>query len=139
MKMSSPVESFRYTGKPEDDPRNTQLGKKMRAFELEELPQLLQVLKGDISLIDIRAISQGAINRIEANRPENFEVWRKAYDAGKPGLLNLNAAINPRRKDVLTRLHYDMLYAKKASLGLDLYIIFKTAGRLLKKLGEKRE
>jgi len=49
--------------------------------------------------------------------------------------MNLDPALNSGPNHPLTRLHYDMLYAKKASLGLDLYIIFKTAGRLLKKLG----
>ena len=136
MKMTAPAELSPYVGNPEDDPRHTSVGRKIRALELDELPQLLQVLKGDISLIDVRIIPQYNIDYIKANRPKSFEAWRKAYEAGKPGGMNLDPALNSRPNHALTRLHYDMLYAKKASLGLDLYIIFKTTGRLLKKLGK---
>lgn len=122
---------------PEDDPRNTKLGQKIRAYEIDEFPQFLQILKGDISLIDIRCIAQYAIDYIKENRPTTFEEWNKAYLAGKPGLLNLNWAINKHKKDDLKRHHYDMLYARKASLGLDLFIIYRTSLRMFRKVEEK--
>ncbi len=122
---------------PEDDPRNTRLGKTMRVFEIEEFPQFLQVLKGDISLVDIRCLPQYAFDNIQENRPVTFEEWNTAYFAGKPGLLNLHSAVNKNRKNDLKRHHYDMLYARKASLGLDLFIIYRVALRMFKKMEEK--
>ncbi len=135
----SPESALANTSKhePEDDPRNTKLGKTIRAYELDEFPQFLQILKGDISLIDIRCITQYAIDNIKKNRPTTFEEWNEAYLAGKPGLLNLHSAVNKHRKDDLKRHHYDMLYARKASLGLDLFIIYRISLRMFRKAEEK--
>lgn len=123
------------------DPRNTGMGKFMRQFELEELPQLWQVLRGELSLIDIRALALYAIKYIEEKRPSSFHEWWEAYTAGRPGLFSLNAAVSKSRKDDTKRHHLDLLYSKKASLGLDLFILYRTGlrmgGKLYQKLASK--
>ena len=122
---------------PEDDPRNTRLGQKIRAYEIDEFPQFLQVLKGEISLVDIRSAPQYVIDFIKEKRPDTFDEWYKAYQEGTPGLLSLRSALSNERKNDLKRHHYDVLYARKASLGLDLFIIYRTGLRMLRKVEQK--
>ena len=109
-----------------EDPRNTRAGRVIRASSLDELPQLWQVLKGSVSLIDVRCITQYSIDLMQSKRPETFTRWYEAYTAGTPGLLNLYSATRTHVKDGTKKHHYDMLYAKKATLGMDLFIIFRT-------------
>lgn len=120
----------------ENDPRNTRLGKITRKYELEELPQLWQVVKGDLSLVDIRAANQNTHNYIEKKNPINAKKWKEEYYRGKPGLFSLNSAVNPKRKDNTKRIHYDLLYARRASLGLNLYILWRTGVRALRSLNK---
>jgi len=122
---------------PEDDPRNTKIGKLLRLLELDEIPQLFQVLAGKLSLFDIRCIADYSIDLIQQNRPKSFNEWEKAYSEGKPGLIGLNAVMNPDRKNDLKRHHYDILYAKKANLGLDLYILYRSIIYALNKFKRK--
>lgn len=122
----------------ECDPRNTRLGGFMRKYELEELPQLWQVVAGQLSLVDIRAAPQYVFDFIKKNRPETFEEWETAYrESNRPGIFSLNSAVSDKRKDDRKRHHYDLLYAKKASLGLDLYILYRTGLRMAKKATQK--
>jgi len=119
------------------DPRNTRLGGFMRQLELEELPQLWQVVKGKLALVDIRATTQYVLDYMAEECPEIFDEWREAYMAGKPGLFSLNSAVSRFRKDDTKRHRLDLIYSKKASLGLDLYILYRTGERMLGKLYQK--
>lgn len=121
----------------ENDPRNTRLGSLMRKYELEELPQLWQVIGGQISLVEIRAAPQYVMDYMQDRNPINYPLWQEGYFLGKPGLFSLNSAVNPKRKDDAKRHHYDLLYARKATLGLDLFILYRTGMRMLQKLGQK--
>lgn len=118
----------------ENDPRNTRFGSFMRKFELEELPQLWQVAFGQLSLIDIRSAPQYVIDYIREERFYTYKEWKKAYLEGKPGLFSLNSAMNEQRKNDLKRHHYDLLYSRRASLGLDLFILYRTGVRMLRRL-----
>lgn len=118
----------------ENDPRNTKFGGFMRKFELEELPQLWQVVSGKLSLVDIRSAPQYVIDYIRQERPDGVDEWKNAYFSGTPGLFSLNSAVNHHRKDDTKRHHYDMLYAKKASLGLDLFVFYRTGLRMFRRL-----
>lgn len=122
----------------ENDPRNTRLGKFMRKHELEELPQLWQIISGSLSLVDIRAVPQYVVDYLKKVRPDTVNEWEKAYNDGKrPGVFSLNSALSNSRKDDSTRHHYDLLYSRKASLGLDLYILYRTGLRMVKKANRK--
>jgi lipopolysaccharide/colanic/teichoic acid biosynthesis glycosyltransferase len=116
------------------DPRNTRLGRFMRQYELEELPQVWQVMKGQLALVDIRATARYVIDYIKKERPESFGEWWKAYISGKPGLFSLNTAVSEKRKDDRKRHHLDIFYSRKASLGLDLFILYRTGVRMWLKL-----
>ena len=132
-------QSLAHTSKfePEDDPRNTRLGQKIRAYEIDEIPQFLQGLKGEISLGDIRSAPQYVVDFIKEKRPDTFDEWYKAYQEGTPGLLSLRSALSNDRKNDLKRHHYDVLYARKASLGLDIFIIYRTGLRILRRVEQK--
>lgn len=120
---------------PENDPRTTPLGRLIKKFDLEELPQVWQVAFGQLALVGIRAAAQYAIDYLKDARPQTAGSWQDAYQKGRPGLVSLNYAMSsPRdRKDDARRYHVDMFYAKKASLGLDLYILWRAACRFFSK------
>jgi lipopolysaccharide/colanic/teichoic acid biosynthesis glycosyltransferase len=119
--------------KKECDPRNTRLGRFMRRYELEELPQLWQVIAGQLSLVDFRAAPRYVFEFIEKVRPTTFGEWESAYREGRrPGIFSLTSAASDERKDIRKCNHYDLLYARKASLGLDLYILCRTAARMVR-------
>lgn len=121
-----------------DDHRNTRIGKVMRAVEAEELPQLAQVLTGDMSLVDVRAIAPYARDYMQEELNEKkFARWDQARAEGKPGLFSLNSAMNNERKNDLKRDHYDRLYARKASLGLDLFVLYRMGLRMSEKVYKK--
>lgn len=120
------------------DPRNTKLGRFMRQYELEELPQLWQVILGTIALVDIRAVTQEAADHMKILMGEfAYNEWEIAYLKGRPGLFSLNSAINNHRKHDALRKPLDLLYAEKASLGLDLFILYRTGLRMAEKLDQK--
>ncbi|MFZ5366546.1 MAG: sugar transferase [Patescibacteria group bacterium] len=122
---------------PEDDPRNTRLGKILRAFEFDELPQLFEVLSGKLSLIDIRSMATPDFNIVREHRPETYEEWENAYFEGIPGVFSLNSAMNKDRKHILKRQHFDIFYAEHASLGLDLFILYRTGLKMIRKASQK--
>jgi len=122
---------------PESDPRNTRLGKVLRAFEFDELPQLFEVISGELSLVDIRSMATPDFNIVKEFKPDIYDEWETAYFEGTPGLFSLNSAVNKDRKHVLKRQHFDLFYAEHASLGLDLFILYRTGIRMMRKAEQK--
>ena len=123
---------------PEDDPRVTETGAFLRAYDIDELPQVWNVLKGEMSMVGIRALPEYVMQFMQKHLTEDeYSRWESSYFAGKPGLFNLNAEISPNRKNDLLRRHADIFYEENASLGLDLYILFRTNTRIVKKIWMK--
>jgi lipopolysaccharide/colanic/teichoic acid biosynthesis glycosyltransferase len=120
--MTGPVFKMR------NDPRVTRLGRFLRKFSLDELPQLYSILKGDLSLVGPRAPL-----REEA---EKFEFWQRRKLSVKPGITCL-WQINGRGEicnfDEWVRL--DLEYIRNASLLLDLKIILLTIPAVLSTRG----
>jgi exopolysaccharide biosynthesis polyprenyl glycosylphosphotransferase len=116
--MQGPVFKMR------NDPRVTTLGRFLRKFSLDELPQLYSVLKGDMSLIGPRPPS-----REEA---ESFEFWQRRKLSVKPGiscLWQVNGRSQIHKFDEWVRL--DLEYIQNASLFLDLKIMLLTIPAVL--------
>ncbi len=90
-----------------------------------------------MSLVDIRIMSASGFKIIQENKPNIYERWEKDYFSGIPGLFSLNSAINPDRKNIFKRLRLDIFYAEHASLGLDLYILYRTSLRMVRKAEQK--
>jgi len=118
--------------KPSEDPRNTKLGSFMRKYQLEELPQLFQVVLGKLSVIGLRPNTKYGFDNLQSTwGQDRFEKWRDAYQSGRLGLSGVNQVFGSPLKEDDKRYHTDVFYTKHASLGLDLYLLWKTATRLL--------
>ncbi len=117
--MSGPVFKMRR------DPRVTGLGSFLRKYSLDELPQLWNVLRGDLSLVGPRAPMATEFAR--------FEPWQRAKLAVKPGLTCLwqvNGRSRIKEFDRWVRL--DLEYIQNWSLGLDLQILLRTIPAVLR-------
>lgn len=113
----------------ENDPRITKVGKILRKTSLDEVPQFINVLKGDMSLIGPRPLIEGELEAHEGN-PE-------LYESVRPGVTSY-WAVNGR-SDVTygERLSLEYYYVNNMSLALDIKCIFKTIGVVVGKKGAK--
>ena len=100
-----------------DDPRITAVGRFLRKTSLDELPQLLNVLRGDMSLVGPRPTSFG---------PETYKLWHTHRLDVKPGLTGLWQIVGRAQLEFDERLRLDIAYIERASLWLDLNILLRT-------------
>jgi lipopolysaccharide/colanic/teichoic acid biosynthesis glycosyltransferase len=116
--------------KPSEDPRNTKFGAFMRNYQLEELPQLFQVVQGKFSMVGVRPEPQYGLDYIqEVWSEERCKRWTEAYHSGPLGLTGVNQIFGSKLKEDEKRFHPDVFFVKNDSLGLDLYLIWKTIVR----------
>lgn len=108
-----------------NDPRITCVGRFLRAAGLDELPQILNIFKGEMSFVGPRALAVGEILYDEKGQRVNYEkipdFWRRL--SVRPGLTGISTIykakdISPRKK-----FRYDLLYIRKQSFWLDLRLI----------------
>ena len=105
-----------------DDPRQTSLGKFLRRWSLDELPQFFNVLKGDMSLVGPRPEMSGLIDTFSESIPHYLA--RQRVKSGMTGWAQVNGLRgNTSLED---RISYDRYYIENWSLGLDIKIILKT-------------
>jgi exopolysaccharide biosynthesis polyprenyl glycosylphosphotransferase len=112
-----------YAGR-KDDPRITRVGKVLRLFRLDELPQLWNVLKGDMSLIGPRALMEEEVR--EFNPAVPYFSLRHTVRPGITGWAQVNYRHGATKEDALEKLQYDLYYLKNMSFLLDLDILLKT-------------
>lgn len=119
-----------------DDPRVTRVGRYLRRYSLDELPQLLNVLKGDMSIVAPRAhvASMRVDGGIYEDVIENYLIRHKI----KPGITGLAQVRGSRGeiknlKEARRRLTYDLFYINHWSLLLDMKIIFMTIYIILRR------
>ena len=110
------------------DARVTALGKFLRASHLDELPQLWNVLRGDISFVGPRPERPEFVEKLKVEVPY-YEV-RLLVKPGVSGWAQLNHRADLTTDDVKQKLQYDIYYLKNRSAILDLAIILKTARSL---------
>lgn len=118
---------FEENHKLKDDPRITKLGKFIRKTSIDELPQFVNVLKGDMSLIGPRPIVDGEIEKYGENKGKFLSV--------RPGLTGYWAANG--RSDITyeERMKMELYYVDNISFKLDIQIFFKTIISVIKKEG----
>jgi exopolysaccharide biosynthesis polyprenyl glycosylphosphotransferase len=109
------------------DPRITRLGRWLRRYRLDELPQLWNILKGDMSFIGPRPTW---IGEKQALQMANYHL-RHLVKPGLTGWAQINARATDSLEDTVEKLHYDLYYVKHSSSSLDLAILLKTAKRVI--------
>jgi exopolysaccharide biosynthesis polyprenyl glycosylphosphotransferase len=107
-----------------DDERITPYGKKMRKYRLDELPQFLNVLKGDMSLVGPRPERKYYIEKIVKEAPYFYLLHNVRPGITSWGMVKYGYASNIRQ--MIERMQYDILYYENMSLGLDTKIFIYT-------------
>ena len=116
-----------YTRK--DDPRVTRTGHWLRRLRLDEVPQLWNVFKGDMSLIGPRAEWTKCAERYEQIIP--FYHFRHLVKPGITGWAQVNYPYGESDEDAVEKLQYDLYYIRHYSLKLDAMIVLKTVHKML--------
>lgn len=117
----------------EDDPRVTPLGRWLRKLRLDELPQLINVLRGEMTLVGPRPERPEFVNTLQEQIP--FYRQRHSVLPGITGWAQINYKYGNTLEDTVMKLEYDLYYIKNASLALDLYIMFHTVKIMLLQRG----
>lgn len=129
IKQFTPEQKAEYEKnfKLENDPRITKVGNFMRKTSLDELPQLINILKGDISIVGPRPVMD-----VETKIYGNY---RNMLLSVKPGLTGFWAANGRSHTTYTRRRAMEIYYVKNRSVLLDLKIIFKTFISVFKRVG----
>jgi Undecaprenyl-phosphate galactose phosphotransferase WbaP len=109
--------------KLQNDPRITSLGKLLRRTSFDEFPQLINILKGEMSLVGPRPIVDNEVEKYGEDYDRIFSI--------KPGLTGLWQVSGRSNTNYRDRVAYDSYYLQSWSVWLDLWIIFKTFGVVL--------
>jgi lipopolysaccharide/colanic/teichoic acid biosynthesis glycosyltransferase len=122
--MRNGADTSREHAGTKDDPRITRVGRVIRLFRLDEIPQLWNVLKGDMSFIGPRALMAEEVHAF-ASRIPYFNL-RHSIRPGITGWAQINYPHGATVKDALEKLQYDLFYIKNLSPLLDLHIFLRT-------------
>ena len=118
---------FEQNYKLKNDPRLTRLGPFLRRSSLDELPQLFNVLKGDMSLVGPRMKTAAEVER--------YGSYKELLLSVKPGITGYWQIHGRQTVDYDERIRMDMHYIQNWSLGMDLKILLGTPLKVLKKEG----
>ena len=109
----------------EEDPRVTRMGKIIRKLRIDELPQLWNVFKGDMSFVGPRPERPVFVEKLKKIIPYYNE--RLSVKPGVTGWAQIKYPYGASEEDALQKLKYDLYYIKNMSLVMDLIVIFHTA------------
>lgn len=112
-----------------NDPRVTRLGRFLRATHLDELPQLWNVLKGDMSLVGPRPERPEFVPELERAMPHYRQ--RLLVRPGVTGLAQIQLPADTDLESVRRKLAYDLFYVRQANFWLDLRIVAGTAFKMI--------
>jgi sugar transferase (PEP-CTERM system associated) len=118
-----------------DDPRITPVGKWLRKLRLDELPQLFNVLKGDMSIVGPRPERPEFVAELERRIP--YYRQRHCVKPGITGWAQINHKYGDTIEDTIVKLEYDLYYIKNLAPALDAFIIFHTAKVMLLSRGSQ--
>ncbi len=123
------IKEWKENFKIDDDPRITKLGKILRKTSLDEFPQIINILKGELSLIGPRPVIEEELEKYENNKEKFLSV--------KPGLTGYWAANGRSDTSYEERMAMELYYVDNISFKLDIEIFFKTFVTVLKREGAK--
>lgn len=109
-----------------NDPRITRVGRILRKTSLDELPQLLNVLKGDMSLVGPRPTSF---------KPETYALWQTERLDATPGITGLWQIMGRASMEFSDRVYLDVLYIQNRSIWFDIQILIRTVFAVLAQRG----
>jgi sugar transferase (PEP-CTERM system associated) len=112
-----------------DDPRVTPLGRWLRKLRLDELPQFINVVRGEMSIVGPRPERPEFVKTLEDQIP--FYRQRHCVKPGITGWAQINHKYGNTLEDTIKKLEYDLYYIKNLSPALDAYIIFHTMKTML--------
>lgn len=111
------------------DPRVTRVGRLLRRSHLDELPQLLAVISGDMSMVGPRPERPEFVELLEREVP--LYRARLTVSPGVTGWAQINQGYTDSVDDAAQKLEYDLYYVRHRSVGFDIQIIVATIGRML--------
>jgi sugar transferase (PEP-CTERM system associated) len=119
----------------QDDKRMTRVGRWMRKWRLDEVPQMLNVLKGDMSFVGPRPERSFFVEQLRQEIP--FYDQRFSVKPGVTGWAQIKYPYGASKEDALEKLKYDLYYIKNLSLIYDLIVIFETIKVVLFRKGAR--
>jgi undecaprenyl-phosphate galactose phosphotransferase len=121
------VDEFRREQKLKHDPRVTPIGRFLRATSLDELPQLFNVLRGELSLIGPRPVTKDELKRYQEKAPTFLLI--------KPGITGLWQVSGRNDVSYDERVKLDVYYVENWKASLDMRILFRTIGVIFRRKG----
>lgn len=116
-----------------DDPRVTPVGRWLRSLRVDEIPQLWNVIRGEMSLVGPRPERPEFVKSLAEKIP--FYRQRLCVRPGITGWAQVNHKYGDTIEDTIVKLEYDLYYIKHLSLPLDVFIIFQTLKTMLRTRG----
>lgn len=121
------MKEYRENYKVKDDPRITKIGKILRKTSLDELPQLINIIKGDLAIIGPRPVVDNEIDK--------YGIYKDKFLSVTPGLTENWAANGRSCTSYDERMKLELEYVDNISLKMDMQVFFKTIITVLKKEG----
>jgi exopolysaccharide biosynthesis polyprenyl glycosylphosphotransferase len=112
-----------------DDPRVTTVGRIIRRIRFDELPQLFNVFRGEMSIVGPRPERPEFVKALNEQIP--YYRQRHCVRPGITGWAQISYKYGDTLEDTITKLEYDLYYIKNMSIALDTYIIFHTLKAML--------
>jgi len=126
-KINVNLDEFDEKYKLKNDPRITPFGRLLRKLSLDELPQLINILRGDLSLVGPRPIVTDEV--------EKYGAWGRLLLTVPPGLTGLWQVSGRSETSYQQRIDFDLYYINNWSIGLDLLILLRTIPAVLSRKG----
>lgn len=121
------IRGIHSSGKLRDDPRLTRVGRLLRLWSLDEIPQLMNVLRGEMSLVGPRPALTYELKHYNARDRRRLSV--------RPGLTGLQQVTSRGHASFRRLVATDLLYIRRRSLTLDLFILLRTIPAVLSRRG----
>ncbi|HEY5331468.1 MAG TPA: sugar transferase [Acidobacteriaceae bacterium] len=131
MYTDAEVEGAQWATK--NDPRVTKIGMFMRKTRLDEIPQLWNILRGDMDFVGPRPERPEFIPMLSENLP--FYYLRHLIRPGLTGWAQIRYGYGATLAETKEKLEYDLYYLKHMSLGLDLFVMFETIKTIIRRRG----
>jgi sugar transferase (PEP-CTERM system associated) len=112
-----------------DDPRITPVGRIIRRIRFDELPQLFNVLRGEMCIVGPRPERPEFVKTLSEQIP--YYRQRHCVRPGITGWAQINYKYGDTLEDTITKLEYDLYYIKNASFSMDMFIVFHTIKAML--------